>query len=128
RKTVRRSRARRARPSIFSRSCRMVISGPAHGAGPEMTPTRSVASIRARARKPAPHQACQSFAEHARVRRALAIENACLVKEHVRGVLLEAALLVPEGSERDDDVVTRIDLQDRLRGAFELARARKDFL
>src|SRR3954471_4966095 len=68
-------------------------------------------------------RAAQSSADHARkplgeiagVGRTLAIEHPRLVVEQMRGIFLEGLVSIAERRQRDDEVVTWIDLQDRLR-------------
>ena len=60
----------------------------------------------------------QPLGERARIRRAIAVEHARLVEQQARGVFLERALVLAQRGKRDDELVPRIDLQDRLRHAI----------
>src|SRR6516225_10926673 len=77
----------------------------------------------------APRQdARQSLAEHPGVRGAVAVEHACLIEEKVRGILLEGQIVIAQRRERHDNVVTRVDFQDRLRRALDPPRAGQKLL
>src|SRR5256885_7663794 len=61
----------------------------------------------------------QSIAEHPGVRRAVAVEHARFIEQQMRGILLEGQIAIPQRGERNDNVVTRVDLQDRLPRALD---------
>src|SRR5499433_4603842 len=60
----------------------------------------------------------QSIAEHPCVRGAVAVEHARFIEEKVGSILLESQIVIAQRRERHDNVVTRVDFQDRLRGAL----------
>src|SRR5258708_19861375 len=77
----------------------------------------------------APRQdARQSIAEHPGVRGAVAVEHARFIEEEVRGILPEGQIVIAQRGERHDNVVTRVDLQDRLRRALDPPRAGQELL
>src|SRR5215471_807090 len=61
----------------------------------------------------------QPIAEHPCVRGAVAVEHARFIEEEMRGIPLEGQIVIAQRSERHDDAVTRVDLQDRLRRALD---------
>src|SRR4051794_23045660 len=79
-------------------------------------------------RKSSPHQASEPIAELLRVERTLAFEYARLIKQKMRHILFELALAVVQAGDRDDNIVTRIDLQDRLCASREASGASQHFL
>src|SRR6516164_9117169 len=76
--------------------------------------------------KAARQDARQSLAEHAGVRGAVAVEHARFIEEKVRGILLEGQIIIAQRRERHDNGVTRVDFQDRLRGALNTPGAGQD--
>src|SRR5690349_20601788 len=73
--------------------------------------------------KPSSHQARKPVAKLLGVQRTVTFEDACLIKDEMRHVLLELALGVAQAGDCEDDVVSRIDLEDRLCSALEASRA-----
>src|SRR5258708_28843771 len=70
----------------------------------------------------------QSIAEHPGVRGAVAVEHARFIEEEVRGILPEGQIVIAQRGERHGNVVTRVDLQDRLRRALDPPRAGQELL
>src|SRR5262249_34272268 len=83
--------------------------------------TRLVPALRSgRVLAETPRQdARQPSAEHPCVRGAVAVEHARFIEQQVRGIPLEGQLVIGQRGERHDNVVTRVDLQDRLRSALD---------
>src|SRR6516162_3375181 len=69
----------------------------------------------------------QSLAEHPCIRWAVAVEHARFIEQQMRGIPLEGQILIAQRSERYDDVVPRVDFQDRLRGALNAPGAGQYF-
>src|SRR5262249_36383927 len=70
----------------------------------------------------------QSLAEHPGVRGAVAVEHARFIEEKVRSILPEGQIVIAQRGERHDNVVPRVDLQDRLRRALDPPRAGQELL
>src|SRR5262249_28421934 len=69
----------------------------------------------------------QSLAEHPGIRRAVAVEHARFIEKEMRGIPLEGQIVIAQRSERYDDVVPRVDFQDRLRGVLDAPGAGQYF-
>ncbi len=75
----------------------------------------------------------QSPVEHARqplrkqprVRRTVTVKHSRFVQQKMRGVLLEGAVALAQRRQRNDELVARIDFQDRLRRGIKPAGVRE---
>jgi hypothetical protein len=108
-------------------------SGDRRGVQKARDPARAVGQRRSaalagcspRGAQPASQHPRQAVGETTGVGRALAIKDLRLVEQEIRGVVLEALLVLAEAGERHDKRVARVHLEDRLRcrsdhGAFGL--------
>ena len=75
----------------------------------------------------APEHARQPIGEEPRVGRAIAVEQPRLVEQQMRRILLEGAIALAERRERDDELMPRIDFEDRLRRRGQPSGAGENF-
>src|SRR5437763_14554202 len=73
-------------------------------------------------------QSPEPVTERPRIRGPIPVEHARFVEQQVCGILLEGQIVVAERCERQDDLVARVDFQDRLGGALDAAAAGEDLL
>src|SRR3954454_25229930 len=74
------------------------------------------------------HHACEPLGERAWVRGKLAIQDLGLIQQQVRSILPEHLLVLAKVRQGEDQLVLRIELQDRLRGRAQLPGSGQDAL